>query len=168
MKMDKKLKIANGEVSITAYDDYTGEVIEINTPVEDLVKMLVHKEVSKRQKQIRRQINEFYEDKIMIFQKMLNKARKELNGTEIKVFLFMLSIMDFENFINIPQKEIAKEVGISERLTREAIKGLKEKGYIEVYKKGRENYYRINPEIAWKGSEKSHLKVLRSRNPLID
>ena len=163
-----KVDIKNSILNIEAYDDYTGETINIKTPIEDVVKQLVFKETSKRQKQIRRQIKEFYEDKIMIFQKMLGKARKELNGTELKVFLYMLEVMEFENFLNIPQKEMAKEIGISVRLIKQAIKGLREKGYIEVYKKGRENYYRINPEVAWKGSEKSHLKVLRGKNPLID
>ena len=163
-----KVDVKSSILKIEAYDDYTGEVINIQTPLEDVAKQLVFKETSKRQKQIRRQIKEFYEDKIMIFQKMLGRARKELNGTELKVFLYMLEVMDFENWINIPQKEMAKEIGIHLTNLKQAIKGLRKKGYIEVYKKGRENYYRINPEVAWKGSEKSHLKVLRGKNPLID
>ena len=104
----------------------------------------------------------------MIFQEMLKKAIKELTSDEYKVFGYMLSVMDFKNWIHISQREMAKEVGFDERRTRRAIKGLKDKGYIEVYKKGRENYYRINPEIAWKGDEKSHFRVLRNTNPLID
>ena len=165
-----KLKaiVNNSKVSIEAYNDYTGEIITIETSIEDVVKQLVFKEVSKREKQIRRQVKAIYEDKIMLFQKILKKAPKELNGTELKVFLYMLSIMEFENWIHISQKEMAKEIGIHITNLKQAIKGLRKKGYIEVYKKGRENYYRINPEIAWKGDEKSHLKVLRSNNPLID
>jgi predicted transcriptional regulator len=80
----------------------------------------------------------------------------------------MLSVMDFENWINIPQKEIAEEIGIHKVNVSKAIKGLREKGYIEVYKKGRENYYRIRPEVAWKGTEREHLKILRKNNPLLD
>jgi len=142
----------------------TGEYITREVSEDELVKMLTWKDTKRRRKVIK----EFLGDKIMIFQRVLGKARKELNGTELRVFLYMLEIMDFENWINIPQKEMAKELEISTRLVKSAIKGLREKGYIEVYKKGRENYYRINPEIAWKGDEKSHLKIIRGRNPLID
>ena len=163
-----KIAINNAKLQVSAYDEFTGEVLEIDENLENLAKQLVYKELSKRQEAIRKQIKHLYEDKIMIFQKMLDKARKELNGTELKVFLYMLSVMEFENYLNIPQKEMAKDVGIHITNLKKAIKGLREKGYIEIVKKGRENYYRINPEVAWKGSEKSHLKVLKSKNPLID
>ena len=163
-----KVKVIDGKVNIQVCDNTTGEVIDISSNIEDLAKMLVFKEVSKRTKQIRNQVKYYYEGKIMIFQKMLGRARKELNGMELKVFLYFLEIMDFENWIHITQKEMAKDIGIAQRNVQLAIKGLKEKGYIEVIKKGHENYYRVNPELAWKGSEKTHYKELKRKNPLID
>jgi len=150
-------------LEITYYDKDTGEILASVDP-EELVKKLEWKDKRKRSKAI----NEFYGGKVMIFQEILKKAVKELTNDEYKVFGYMLSVMDFENWINIPQKEIAKEIGIHKVNVSKAIKGLREKGYIEIYKKGRENYYRIRPEVAWKGTEREHLKVLRRNNPLLD
>ena len=150
-------------LEITYYDKDTGEILASVDP-EELVKKLEWKDKRKRSKAV----NEFYGGKVMIFQEILKKAVKELTNDEYKVFGYMLSVMDFENWINIPQKEIAEEIGIHKVNVSKAIKGLREKGYIEVYKKGRENYYRIRPEVAWKGTEREHLKILRKNNPLLD
>jgi biotin operon repressor len=151
------------KLEITYYDKDTGEILASTNP-EELLKILTWKDRKKRNKII----EEFCGGKVMVFQDMLGKAVKELNNKELKVFNYMLSIMDFENWINVPQKEIAKEIGIHKVDVSRAIKGLKEKGYIEIIKKGRENYYRIRPEVAWKGTEREHLKILRKNNPLID
>ena len=148
---------------IIFFEKDTGEIYA-GVDLEQIAKMLVWKENRDRRKAIRA----FYGDKIMIFQEMLKKAVKELKNDELKVFNYFLSVMDFENWINIPQKEIAKDLGIHRVNVSKAIKGLREKGYIQVIKKSGENYYRINPNVAWKGNEKSHLKVLRRDNPLID
>jgi len=156
-----KHKIERGRIIF--FEETTGEIYA-GVDLEQIAKMLVWKENRDRRKAIRA----FYGDKIMIFQEMLKKAVKELRNDELKVFNYFLGVMDFENWINITQKEIAKDINFDLRRTQRAIKGLREKGYIQVIRKGRENYYRINPNVAWKGNEKSHLKVLRRDNPLID
>ena len=148
---------------IIVFKEDTQEIY-VDVDLEQVARMLIYKE----NRRIRKAIRAFYGDKIMIFQEMLKKAVKELKNDELKVFNYFLSVMDFENWINIPQKEIAKDLGIHRVNVSKAIKGLREKGYIQVIKKSGENYYRINANIAWKGSEKSHLKVLRRDNPLID
>jgi len=150
-------------LKITYYDQDTGEILAETDP-EELVKKLEWKEKRKRSKAI----NEFYGGKVMIFQDILKKAVKDLTEGELRVLNYMLGIMDFENWINIPQKQIAKEVGIHPVTISKITKRLAEKGYIEIYKKGRENYYRIRPEVAWKGTEREHLKILRNNNPLLD
>jgi len=169
---------------LTQYDDETGEVLvsiskeefellallkeyyEItpDTNPKELIKRLDWKERNKRNRILR----ERYEDRIMVFQRMLKKAVKELKNDELKVFNWMLGVMEFENWINVPQKQIAEEVGFDLRRTRRAIKGLREKGYILVMKKGRENYYRINPAIAWKGNLRDHIQILRKNDPVFD
>jgi DNA-binding MarR family transcriptional regulator len=150
-------------LEITYYDKDTGEILASVDP-EELVKKLEWKAKRKRAKVI----NELYGGKVMIFQEILKKAVKELTEGELRVFNYMLGVMDFENWIGIPQKEIAKEVGIHPKTISRIMKRLVEKGYIEIYKKGRENYYRIRPEVAWKGTEREHLKVLRNNNPILD
>ena len=142
----------------------TGEYISKEISEEELIAKLEWKDRSRHRKIIK----QFYGEKIMIFQAILKKAVKELSNDELKVLMYMLGIMDFENWIHIPQKELAKDIGFDLRRLQRALKGLKEKGYIEVYKKGRSNYYRINPEIAWKGKERAHIKVLKNNNPLVD
>lgn len=169
---------------LTQYDDETGEVlvsigkeelhllailkeyydISPDTNPNELIKRLDWKERNKRNRIIR----ERYEDRAMVFQRMLKRGVKELKNDELKVFIWMLGVMEFENWINVPQREIAGEVGFDERRVRRAIKGLRDKGYILVMRKGRENYYRINPAIAWKGSLKEHIKILRKNDPIFD
>ena len=151
-------------VKVKYLDVETGEYISKEISEEELVAKLEWKDRSRHRKIIR----QYYGEKIMIFQAILKKAVKELSNDELKVFNYMLGIMDFENWIHIPQKELAKDIGFDLRRLQRALKGLKEKKYIEVYKKGRSNYYRINPEIAWKGKERAHIKVLRNNNPLVD
>lgn len=150
-------------LEITFYDKDLGEILASVDP-EELVKVLAWKDKRRRSKVI----NEFYGRKVMVFQKILERASKELTEGELKVFVYMLGVMDFENWINIPQKQIAKEIGLNPTNINKIIKRLKEKGYIEIYKKGRENYYRIRPEVAWKGTEREHLKVLRNNNPVLN
>jgi len=150
-------------LEITFYDKEVGEVLASVDP-EELVKILAWKDKRKRSKVI----NEFYGRKVMVFQKILERASKELTEGELRVFNYMLGVMDFENWINIPQKQIAKEIGIHPKTISRIVKSLSEKGYIEIYKKGRENYYRIRPEVAWKGTEREHLKVLRNNNPILN
>ena len=151
-------------VKVEYLDVETGEYISKEISEEELVAKLEWKDRSRHRKIIR----QYYGEKIMIFQAILKKAVKELSNDELKVFNYMLGIMDFENWIHIPQKEIAEDIGLHKVNVSKAIKGLEKKGYIEVYKKGRSNYYRINPEIAWKGKERAHIKVLRNNNPLVD
>ena len=150
-------------LEITFYDKEVGEVLASVDP-EELVKILAWKDKRKRSKVI----NEFYGRKVMVFQKILERASKELTEGELRVFNYMLGVMDFENWINIPQKQIAKEIGIHPVTVSKIVKQLAKKGYIEIYKKGRENYYRIRPEVAWKGTEREHLKILRNNNPILN
>jgi len=150
-------------LEITYYDKDTGEILASVNP-EELVKILAWKDKRKRSKVV----SEFYGGKVMIFQDILKRAVKDLTEGELRVFNYMLGVMDFENWINIPQKQIAKEIGIHPVTVSKIVKQLAEKGYIEIYKKGRENYYRIRPEVAWKGTEREHLKILRKSNPLLD
>jgi len=150
-------------LEITFYDKEVGEVLASVDP-EELVKMLTWKDKRKRSKVI----NELYGRKVMVFQKILERASKELTEGELRVFNYMLGVMDFENWINIPQRQIAKEIGIHPVTVSKIVKQLAEKGYIEIYKKGRENYYRVRPEVAWKGTEREHLKVLRNNNPILN
>ena len=103
------------------------------------------------------------EDYIMLFQKNIQKIVKEmdLTLTEYKVFLYLLSITDFENFILITQQEMSEELKIKQSNISNALKSLEKKGLIIKERKGRNNFYKINPNIAWKGREKNRKNILQ-------
>lgn len=66
-----------------------------------------------------------------------------LNKDELKVFLFFTVYSNTENWVHIPLSKIAIEVNSNAGNVSKAIKSLRQKGYIEVMRKGRENYYRL-------------------------
>ena len=43
-------------------------------------------------------------------------------------------------------RNLAKDVGITERSTRRIIKNLQDEGYLQIEKDGRTNRYKINPD----------------------
>ena len=89
----------------------------------------------------------------VMFQDFLEQLAKdkELTGTHRRVLDFLLSKMDFENWVQIPQRVIAQELDIPRRKVVEAIKILTEKGIIQKVRDGRSNRYRIHPDLVWKG-----------------
>lgn len=97
----------------------------------------------------------------VMFQDFLEQLAKdkELTGTHLRVLFFLFSKVDFENWVQIPQRVIANELKIPRQKVGEAIKLLKEKAIIQVVKDGRSNRYRIHPELIWKGRYKDRTKV---------
>jgi len=77
---------------------------------------------------------------------------KELTGETYKVLLYLFSILDFENWIQIPQTEIAKELEIHKQHINRAIKKLESKEILlKGPKLGRSYSFRLNPYFGWKG-----------------
>ena len=103
------------------------------------------------------------EDYIMIFQENVRNILKnmELTPGELKIFFYLLSVTDFENYIWITQQEIAEELKMKQPYIARVIKSLEEKGLIIKEKRGRNNVYKINPQIAWKGREKNRKNILK-------
>lgn len=85
----------------------------------------------------------------MLLQDILISAAKELNNEQLKVFSYLLSVYIPGKWLHIPQKEIASELGTQFTCISRAMKGLSQKGYIEIIKKGGLNFYKIKPEIDW-------------------
>jgi DNA-binding transcriptional ArsR family regulator len=89
----------------------------------------------------------------VMFQSFLRQlARdKDLTGQDHRVLNLMLAELDWENWVQIPQRAIAEELGMPQPKVAKSIKKLSQKGIIEVVRDGRSNRYRINPELVWKG-----------------
>ncbi len=81
---------------------------------------------------------------------------KDLKGETYRVLLLLLSRLDFENWIQITQKEISEKLEIRKPHISRAISLLEEKEIIlRGPKVGRSYAFRLNPYFGWKGKLKN-------------
>lgn len=82
---------------------------------------------------------------------------KDFTGNDLRVFLGLLDYISYEdNIIDVTQKELSSKLNIAESLISNGIKKLLDKGYLElVGKKGKQNIYRLNPYVGFKGRAKN-------------
>lgn len=100
----------------------------------------------------------------------------ELQGENYKVLLYLLSQLGFENYIAIPQKQIAEALSMHKQHISRALKVLVEKQILlEGPKLGRTHTYRLSNTFGWKGSVKNLNKtrspgevILLPQKPKID
>ena len=86
---------------------------------------------------------------------MLKLAQLNLPNEQYRVFLALISKVDFDNYLRISQTEMAKELGMSRPNVARAIKGLCNLSIIvEGPRAGLNKTYRLNPYIAHKGKDK--------------
>jgi hypothetical protein len=86
---------------------------------------------------------------------------KELAGRPTRVLLYLLARLDYENFIHIPQVDIAEALELQPPHVSSAIKLLEEKGIlVRGPKVGRSFGWRLNPHFGWKGKVR-HLHAVR-------
>jgi len=101
---------------------------------------------------------------IMVFQEAFKALAKdkEITYEARRVLDLLFSKLDFENYILVPQTEIAQELGMQKPNVSRAIKILIQKGIIlEGPKVDRSRGYRLNHSWGWKGTLKN-LRVLRA------
>ena len=88
--------------------------------------------------------------------------RKILGEEGFAVFCTIASKLDFENFIQISQVQLAGELGMSPSNFSRAMKRL---AALEIIVKGPKvgvsQTYRMNPSVGWKGSAKNHFSALQ-------
>ena len=130
------------QVAIEGIDKSTGEVISLNTFQTEALFVIPYQ---------RRKIN--HNGWFIMFQDFLEQLAKDkdLKGQDYRVLNYLLSKLDWENWLQVPQRAIAQEIGIPQPKVAKSIKKLKDKGIIQVVKDGRSNRYRINPNLVWKG-----------------
>lgn len=89
--------------------------------------------------------------------KVLNQHRKTLGMEGMAVFNALLSRLDFENFIQVSQTEIAAELQMRPSNVSRAIKKLIEHGFLKTGPKvGKSHTFQLHPELAWKGKSQNH------------
>ena len=84
---------------------------------------------------------------------------KEITGECYRVLFVLLTELDYENYIYIPQKEIGKKLGIRPQNVHRAVKVLLQKGILLSNERG----YRLNHNYGWKGNVRK-LELIKNRS----
>jgi len=85
---------------------------------------------------------------------------RELTLADRRVFDYLLGIMDLDNYVSVPQTEIARRLGVSVRTVQRAIEKLQKKNILIVKRVGKYNAYMLNPEAVWKGKIRDYKSKL--------
>lgn len=81
---------------------------------------------------------------------------KDFTGETFRVLMYLLSRLDFENWIHTPLQEIADELGMKRPNISKAVNLLESKGIlVRGPKIGRSYAFRLNPYYGWKGKVKN-------------
>jgi len=87
----------------------------------------------------------------------------ELNHDQMRVLMALLADLDYENYIQVAQMDIAEALNMQKTNVSRAVKNLLEFGIvIEGPKIGRSKTYRLNPQFGWKGTVTNHKKALKN------
>lgn len=87
----------------------------------------------------------------------------ELNHDQMRVLMALLAELDYENYIQVAQIDIAESLNMQKTHVSRAVKNLLEFGIvIEGPKIGRSKTYRLNPQFGWKGTVTNHQKALKN------
>jgi DNA-binding MarR family transcriptional regulator len=82
-------------------------------------------------------------------------ARKDVTGEVFRVFLYLDARLSFRNLIQIPQTEIAEDLGMRKQHVNRAIRKLEQLGIILRDPNAKHiSAWRLNPNAGWKGKVK--------------
>ncbi len=96
-------------------------------------------------------------------QDALKILAKTLTGEQFKVLMMLLADLDYENYIQIAQADIADALEMQKTHVSRAVRALLDVGVIfEGPKVGRSKTYRLNPQFGWKGTVSNHKKALKN------
>ena len=95
-------------------------------------------------------------------QDALRILAKELTGEQFKVLMLMLADLDYENFIQIAQADIAETLGMQKTNVSRAVRATGCWGDLWGPKVGRSKTYRLNEQFGWKGTVTNHKKALKN------
>lgn len=107
----------------------------------------------------------------MAFQDAFEEIAKdpELTLEPKNVLFYLYSKLDFENFIQQSQKDIAEGLGMKKENVSRAMKSLTAKQIVlEGPKVGRSKCYRLNPNYGWKGKVKTLQEARREQLRVIE
>ena len=106
----------------------------------------------------------------MAFQDTFIEIAKDpdMTGETMKVLMYLFGKLDFENFIQQSQQNIAKALGMQKQNISRAIRMLVSKQIIfEGPRVGRSKCFRLNPNYGWKGKVKTLQEARREQLTVI-
>lgn len=106
----------------------------------------------------------FREGWVAMSQSAMEVFKDIRSADQQRVLWALLSVLDFENHIQVSQARIAEDLEMQRSHVSRSIKALRERGVlIQGPKVGRSLTYRLNPQMGWKGSAKQHNQALQDR-----
>lgn len=79
-------------------------------------------------------------------------AMLDLPASTVRVLHYLLSVLDFENFIHVSQADVARELDVDRAVVSRAVKQLREEGVLVRGPKVSHSWtYRVDPNLGWKG-----------------
>ena len=95
---------------------------------------------------------------------LIKLAKANLGGQALKAFMLLCGKLDFENWVNVSQAELANELSMNPSHMSRAIAKLIAEGVIlKGPSVGNRKTYRLDPAYGWKGSAKNHRDALNQR-----
>ncbi len=87
----------------------------------------------------------------------------ELNHDQMRVLMALLAELDYENYIQVAQIDVAEALTMQKTKVRRAVKNLIDLGVIlDGPKIGRSKTYRLHRQFGWKGTVSNHKKALKN------
>lgn len=105
-------------------------------------------------------------DWLMIFHRgtMAMALDPEIRGETYRVFMYVLSHIDYENRILVTQMDVVKGIGMKQQSVNRAFKQLTQKGILlEGKKYGTVKTYYLNIDYGWKGSARNLKKKAKEQ-----
>ena len=92
-----------------------------------------------------------------------------MTGETMKVLMYLFGKLDFENFIQQSQIDIAEGLGMQKQNVSRAMRVLTSKQIVlEGPKVGRSKCFRLNPNYGWKGKVKTLQEARREQLKVIN
>ncbi len=87
---------------------------------------------------------------------------KDLTGDDIRVFLGIISHVEYENKFTMPLGHLAEAIGIKRQNVSKSVKKLLEKRYlIKDGNQGQVNHYMVDPRIVLRSRNFNYKKVIK-------
>lgn len=92
---------------------------------------------------------------------MLELAQNPVSGESMRVLMALCAVLDFENFIQVSQKDLADLIGMEKQNVNRAMGELVERGIvIKGTKVGRTFTYRLSPTFGFKSKGSNFQKLM--------